>query len=319
MLRTCITFSETILLLAIVVPNGLMANEFDPFKNPDAFMASHLAENQDKINQLVVACEDTSKTAAERIEALIALHRVLPDVALPTMVELIKDEKVEVASKAAEMLSDASMMMNHKMPISNQVDHDENPFVKYGMARHKLIFDSLLKSLEDSRREVRGYAASSLSANSDEEAVAKIVEAARSGAYSQEEVVSYLSLASPEVAGEHLTQYLDSKDIKILTPVSRYLAESRYQGEVRDKVLFNDDAPMESRQACAELLPTGDLLPLFVSPETPEDLYSSALGEYIKRRRNKLTKPLADQLLKGIQRFGPDSSDKTKERLHRTR
>ncbi len=314
MLRTCcLAMFRIVAVFAIFESSGLHADDFDPFNNPDPFVTSYLTDNRGKINNLIAVSEDKSRSATVRIEALKSLHKVLPDVALPTLAKLIQDESVEVASQAASMLAAASMMMNHKMPEANLGDHKDNPSVEYGMARHELIFASLLKLLDDSRPKVRALAAQSLSANSDKDGVTKIIEDTNSGRYSEQEAISYLTLAGPELVGEFLSKYLDSKDAKLLTPVSQYLAESRFRGQVRDKVLWNRDAPIEARQESSRLMPTDDLVPLFVSPDTPEVLYSSALDEYVKRQGSKLTKPQVELLLQGIKKFDPAASATTKE------
>ncbi|MBL8850764.1 MAG: hypothetical protein JNG89_13875 [Planctomycetaceae bacterium] len=231
-----------------------------------------------------------------------------PDVVLPLLAELVKGDSEPLAARAAEMLGAASMMMDHEVYGAPNAPM-ENPVLEYEMRRHQLIFSTLRDAVQDERASVREPIATVLTSQSDEIGLERIAAGHEQQMYSDDEYVRLLSLGSPDSTGKYLIGYLDSTNPELQATVGAYLAESsQYAPVVLEKILLNDAAPLSSRTEVARNIGNiEDLVPLFVSPETPADLYSEALGTYVERKGSNLTPRQLQMFVEGVEKRASDS------------
>jgi hypothetical protein len=278
---------------------SLCADKFDPYKNPDKFVAAFYAQNQALINELSVTAKSSEVAPDERLKALQRLHDEFPDVAIPVLAELTEDANLEVAGKATELMASASMMMNHRMHGAAE-SHSHNPVEVYLMRKHELIYSTLREAARDERNAVNAPAAKALASQSDEKGL-EIVSESR-GLYGDRQYVQIMSLASPQVAGKYIEDYLDSPDKEIQALVGSYLVESPlYAAAAKEKILLNEDAPLDTRiEVAKHVYDVKHLMPLVVSPHTPAGLYSEVINTYVDRSAPELSLKEIEMLLEGI-------------------
>ena len=286
-------------LLLLGTSSLYAADDFDPYKHPDAFLAKFYDDNRAVIKDLTDLATAADKPSERRTEALQRLHDEFPDVALPVLAKLTDDNDANVAAKATEVLASASMMMNHKM-YGDPGDHGGNPVQSYLMGKHELVYESLRKAIADDRASVRTPAANALASQSDEEGLAKLNEVR--DRYGEKRYVEIMSLASPEATGKYLESYLDSQDKSVQALVGSYLIESnQYASLVKEKILLNPDSDLEARIDVAQHVPDSrDLFPLLMSRKTPDKLFSEAIKTHVKRTRPSISPREIDILLESL-------------------
>jgi len=267
--------------------SGTSDDAFNPFEQPDAQVAAFYKENRSDIDDETGTARNRTLSSAERVAALQVLFDRYVDQAILVSAELAGDLDTGVASLASGILSNAAVLMDHKM------DHgpDPPPALSYAMKKHLLIMSTLRTLVADKREAVRAPATRILASQSDVIGLERISKAANDGIFSEKSAVRFLALASPRSSAPFVEKYLKSDDEDVQTiAVECLVSVPEFQGVVRDKFLLNPKAPLKARLAAARGAINGqELKPLIATPDTPALLYKQVMSTYLQLEGSRLS------------------------------
>lgn len=275
---------------------------------PNMELQTYYQSNKTQLEELASVAIDGSKPDVERTKALQDLWDTFPDAAEDVARSLFNDPSEKSAALSVEILSAATVMMDHRMSDS----HSLSPLASYKMRRFEASRDCLRDALADKREGVRHPAAVVLASQSDKPALQKILElSGDSGVYKTSDAVRIVALAKSEFSGQLLAPYLDSQDVTAKTIAASCLASNlTYRAIVEAKILFNAESPLDSRLAVAEQLAGDERVAntLLRDPLTPPKLYMIAMSVYVSKQAVNFSGPELDSIMRSLDAY-PQKSD----------
>lgn len=297
------------LLLISTMSRVAMAQDLEPTltQHPDparsAYYREHAADIQNLRTQVMQG------EPAQRLESLEQLLVKYPDAAFNTAIDLLDDDTLDIALKAAKLLS-AKIAMSDHQSVSH--DHNLNPYQEYAIAQHDAARTALLSVLDDPRAELRAVAAGTLSSLSEEDALRQIDAGVQNGLYSDVEAVNYFGLANPEIADQYLEPYLNAGSNEARSGAVMYLGSNpKYQLQIRDSILLNSELDPSIRSAASNSLSIYDpnyqsyALILTLDPTLPSSLYTTVIEGYIESLQadNELNSTQAGVLRTAVENY----------------
>jgi hypothetical protein len=290
------------------VGTAVGAVEPEILANPDPILAQRYRDGAAEIDRLREIALDGSKPSEERLAALQELARNYPDAVLTPAAQLVTDADTAVALFAAKRLAATAVMSDHNVAHGNA--ESVPPFLRLMMWRHQVARDGLQRIIEDPRPEVRETAATSLATLSDPVALEKIKAGMASGIYTDTEIANYCGLADPDVGTACIQEVLDEGSPTAQATAVSYLGSNpSYQALVRDKYLFDAEAPLEVRTAAASVLGQYDstfasyATTLTADPALPAELYTQVIEGYLTQSHGKVGPAEAEALKAAAERY----------------
>lgn len=298
--------------MLLLFGSGAFAQVFvEPFVPPaGSDSARYYADNADRVDELAGQVRSGSPEA--RRAAFEQLSTAFPDAALSLALGLVKDP--DMAVPAARLLADSVVMTSH---LANHGPAPEGAHLI--MARVEAAKVALLSLLDSPDEALRRIAAGTLASLGDSRALDALDKRAKEGAVSDVEAINYFALASPEVGSSYIAPYLEKGEGLAQESAVAYLsALPEYQGQIRDEILFNDEASDAVRIAAAQSLGQYDrnfgnyALELAIDgAELSPSLYTAVVSAYTKTaiERKTLDPKTVDQLIDSIDRVQKKSPD----------
>lgn len=255
--------------------------------NPD--ISSHYRANSNSI----VALRDAVLNEIDgevRLQAFRHLVTRYPLAGLPMAVELVADGYAPLAVLATRFLASQATMSDHTMSgHTMSVGLDMPPSVTDMVRVHTIARQGLLTALDDERPDVWSEAAATLASLSDERALRKIVEGAKSGSYPANEAINYLALSRQEVGSPYIEDFLGPDEPGVEASAVAYLMDDQsYQSRMISEYLLNPEASATARTAAAQTLAVSDpeqfqyyATAILADPATSAPVYDATLESYL--------------------------------------